>query len=146
MHDQIAIGSRIKAAREALGYTQSGISEMCGSKLRSWQEYEKGGRNPGSQVIAGLVNIGVNANWLLTGEGSMLLKAISAGSMPDGPIDRQVLRDVIEVLEDVLSESGRAVAPAYKAELILLLCDEITEQEGKRPGKESVARLLRLVS
>lgn len=75
MHDQIAIGNRIKAVRELLGYTQSGISKQCGSKLRSWQEYEKGGRSPGSQVIAGLVSIGVNANWLLSGEGEMLATA-----------------------------------------------------------------------
>lgn len=82
MHDQIAIGNRIKAVRELLGYTQSGISAQCGSKLRSWQEYEKGGRSPGSQVIAGLVSIGVNANWLLTGEGEMLTAANNGAAEP----------------------------------------------------------------
>lgn len=85
MHDQIAIGSRMKAAREALGYTQSDISTLCGSKLRSWQEYEKGGRSPGSQVIAGLVNIGVNANWLLNGAGEMLVKPDHGASETTGP-------------------------------------------------------------
>jgi transcriptional regulator with XRE-family HTH domain len=140
------LGQRLKLARESLGYAQKRMSEAVGGKVRSWQEYEANDKVPGSAVITGLVKLGINANWLLTGEGEMCLNALSPGSAPDGPIDRAVLRDVVEVLEEVLKETGRVVAPANKAELILLLCDEITEQEGKRPGKESVARLLRLVS
>ncbi len=75
--DEFEIGYRLKQLREALGYTQTGIAEAIGSKLRSWQEYERGSRIPGSQVIAGLVKLGVNANWVLVGEGPMLSKQAS---------------------------------------------------------------------
>jgi transcriptional regulator with XRE-family HTH domain len=146
VHGETTLGQRLKLCREALGYAQKGISEAAGGKLRSWQDYEADNKVPGSKIIAGLSRLGVNANWLLTGEGPMLLNQLSDGAEPEGPVDRGVLRDVVEVLEEVLAETGRVIAPANKAELILLLCDEITEQEGKRPGKESVARLLRLVS
>src|SRR5690606_41389100 len=69
LHDALPIlGSRLKRAREALGYTQKGIAEAVGSKLRSWQDYEAGKKVPGSQVIAGLVRLGVDANWLRSEE------------------------------------------------------------------------------
>ncbi len=68
-----ALSRRLKVVRERLGYTQTRIAEAVGGKLRSWQEYEKGARVPGSSVIAGLVELGVNANWVLTGKGAMLL-------------------------------------------------------------------------
>ncbi|KAB7624358.1 helix-turn-helix domain-containing protein [Alkalilimnicola sp. S0819] len=67
------VGERLRAAREALGYAQKGIAEAAGSKLRSWQDYEAGKKTPGSQVIAGLVSLGINANWILKGTGPMLL-------------------------------------------------------------------------
>ena len=71
--DEAAFSDRLRLVRERLGYTQSGISTAVGSKLRSWQGYEKGARVPGSSVIAGLVELGVNANWVLAGKGEMLL-------------------------------------------------------------------------
>lgn len=77
-----SFNSRLKYVREVLGYTQSGISEVCGSKLRSWQEYEKGSRVPGSQVLEGLVHLGVNVNWVLTGQGPMLSKD---AALPERP-------------------------------------------------------------
>lgn len=140
------LGQRLKLARKQLGLSQKAIAEEVGGKLRSWQEYEADKNIPGGLVITGLAKLGINSNWLLLGTGTMLLGSIAEGAAPEGPVDRGVLHDVVEVLEEVLAETGRVVAPAAKAELILLLCDEITEQEGKRPGKESVARLLRLVS
>lgn len=73
VHETSDLGNRMKKVRERLGYTQSGMSAAVGSKLRSWQEYERGSRAPGSAVIAGLARLGVNTNWLLTGEGSVLV-------------------------------------------------------------------------
>lgn len=72
MRGDINLGMRLKGVRERLGYAQKGIAEAAGSKLRSWQDYEAGAKMPGSQVIAGLAKLGINTNWLLTGEGPML--------------------------------------------------------------------------
>lgn len=148
MHTEENIHTRLRMAREALGYTQKRVAEAVGGKLRSWQDYESG-TVPGSAVIAGLVGLGINANWLLTGEGPIrteeLRNQLHPDAHADGPVDRHVLRDVLEVLEEVLQQQGRELAPAAKSELVLHLCDEIAEQEGKRPGKEKVARLLKLV-
>lgn len=72
MHESQTLGMRLKIARDHLGYAQKGMAEAAGSKLRSWQDYEADKKVPGSQIIAGLSALGVNANWLLLGEGPML--------------------------------------------------------------------------
>ncbi len=68
-----AVGLRIKEARSALGLTQKELCEKAGMKLPSVRDYELGNRIPGGEAVADLVSIGINANWLLTGEGAMLL-------------------------------------------------------------------------
>ncbi len=70
------LGDRLKQIRKSLGYTQKAIAEAIGSKLRSWQDYEAGKKVPGSQVIAGLSHLGINANWVLTGEGAIYIGGI----------------------------------------------------------------------
>lgn len=65
------LGARLKEVRVALECTQSGIAEKVGSKLRSWQDYENDKRSPGSLVMEGLARLGVNTNYLLTGDGPM---------------------------------------------------------------------------
>lgn len=99
MHTEKSLGKRLQQVRKALGYTQSGISDVVGSKMRSWQEYEKGSRTPGGQVFAGLVNIGVNANWVLTGEGPMLIKdlATSEGREKNDQIIAEVVSKAVQI-------------------------------------------------
>lgn len=119
MHKEIDISDRFKQLRDALGYTQTGIAEAIDSKLRSWQEYEKGARIPGSQVIAGLVRLGVNANWVLTGEGEMLIADIK-GKTPD-TLDEALLKTVIEAMEEAAIQMDIEFDPHKKAEIILAI-------------------------
>lgn len=72
--------ARLKSARAALGLTQAQMAEQSGVSARGYQGYEDGRSVPGGEVVAGMVRLGINANWLLTGEGDMLL----AGPRPGG--------------------------------------------------------------
>lgn len=45
---------------------------------RTYQDYERGLRAPGADAIECFVRAGINANWLLTGEGEMRLSSYSA--------------------------------------------------------------------
>lgn len=65
------IGGRIKAARESLGLSQDGLALAVGGSKRGIQDNEARNRVPGGEVICGMVRLGINANWLLTGEGPM---------------------------------------------------------------------------
>ena len=67
------IQARLKSVRTSLGLTQKGVAEKLCISARGYQVYEDGHSFPGGKVIEGFVNLGVNANWLLTGEGDMFL-------------------------------------------------------------------------
>lgn len=73
------IGGRIKAARNALGLTQDALAKLAGSPSKAGLQHNESGRAmPGGQMIGTLVRAGINANWLLTGEGPMLLADLNA--------------------------------------------------------------------
>ena len=139
MHDDAALAARLKTVRKALKYTQSRVSEAIGSKLRSWQDYEKGSMTPGGQVFAGLSRLGVNTNWLFTGEGPMLMAELESKTPTDW--NPELLRQVIEAVETALDVSGREMDPPDKAELILSIYDLYAES-GVSP---STAKIIKLV-
>lgn len=62
---------RLKIARDVLGLSQSAIAKAAGSSLPAWQGYESGKNIPGGKVFEGLARLGINVNWLLTGEGEI---------------------------------------------------------------------------
>ncbi len=63
----------MKAAREALNLTQARFCEQYGYKLRTYQKNEGGDSEAGICLAAAFVQAGINSNWILTGEGAMLL-------------------------------------------------------------------------
>jgi transcriptional regulator with XRE-family HTH domain len=82
------IGARIKAARKAIGMTQDTLARMAGATSnRGLQDNEAGKSMPGSQMIGALVAAGINANWLLTGEGQMRLADLAPP--PAAPVQEQ---------------------------------------------------------
>lgn len=81
------IAERLKAARAALGLKQTEMAAQSGVSPRGYQGYEDGRSVPGGEAITGFVRLGINANWLLTGEEPMLLADLkpplfSFGKMP----------------------------------------------------------------
>lgn len=142
---QPTIGSRLGSVRRAEGLSISSFSSKTGIPSSSLKKYESNHSMPGAEALQSIARFGINVQWLLTGEGPTRLGVIHPDAEPDGPVDREVLREVLRVLESVLQERGQVLAPHNKAELILLLCDEITEQEGKMPSRDKIFRLLKLV-
>lgn len=67
----MTVQERLKAVREAHKNTQKEIAVLLGISPRTWQDYEGGINVPGWKVLEGLAKLGFNANWILTGEGSM---------------------------------------------------------------------------
>ncbi|MFZ4540133.1 helix-turn-helix domain-containing protein [Propionivibrio sp.] len=68
-----AVGDRLKKARTELFLTQKELFTLSGIPVPSLQDYEAGKRMPGGDAVSALIRFGINANWLLTGEGPMLL-------------------------------------------------------------------------
>jgi len=70
----------MRQAREHLGLSQQELANSIGVSKRGIQDNETRNRVPGGEVINGFVDLGINANWLLTGEGEMLLSDVPYGT------------------------------------------------------------------
>lgn len=75
---RLEIGNRLKEARVYLNLTQEQTADAIGSKKTGYQANENGRTYPGGRVISGFIGLGINANWLLTGNGPMLKVDLSA--------------------------------------------------------------------
>lgn len=99
--------------------------------------------------MKGLLNGGVNINWLLSGEGPVLLAdltaAPSAAPVPDSPIDYELLQSLIESLETALAEHDLILAPRRKAAVIQLMY-EYCKLEDDVSAPVAVERFLKLVA
>lgn len=73
---------RIREFRESTGLSQAAFASKYGVTKSSYQKYELGLIQPGADAIEKLLAAGVNANWLLTGEGPMLLGDQASGTYP----------------------------------------------------------------
>jgi transcriptional regulator with XRE-family HTH domain len=67
------ISGRLRAARNKLELTQQTAADSFGVPFSTYKRYEGGINDPNKNVLEGLVRLGINVNWLLTGSGEMLL-------------------------------------------------------------------------
>lgn len=67
-------GSRLKVWRESQKLKQPEAASLLGVPASSYQKYEMDLLAPGAKAIEGFVRAGINANWLVTGEGEMQLR------------------------------------------------------------------------
>ena len=75
MNQKIAIASRLREVREYL-FGANGVDSIAKAlnvPVATWQNYELGVTIPGELLLAFLVVVGVDPNWLLTGEGERLI-------------------------------------------------------------------------
>ncbi len=89
--------------------------------LPSLKNYELAQRIPGGEAILALMHAGINANWLLTGEGPMLLADMA------GTLDRKRMQLALEAIEEGIEEANGTMAPAKKAQLLLAVYDLMEE-------------------
>lgn len=128
------IGARIIATREAMKMTQKAFASFCGMPLPSLKDYEAGKRMPGGESLQHFIDAGINANWLLTGEGPMLL-----GEKPhETALNAPRLTMAVEAVEEGLRSAKRTMPPTAKAELVATVYQALSEDDGPH-------RLLKLV-
>ncbi len=66
-----ALGARLREVRNAMGLNASKMAGLWQLERKTWERYEHGEGVPKSNVLMDLVHRGVNARWLLTGEGTL---------------------------------------------------------------------------
>lgn len=123
-----SLGGRIREGRKQLGLTQATLAQQTGIPLPSLKNYELGHRQPNVQALERLLDVGINVNWILKGEGPILLKDMSAEPpalhMPE-------LRLAVETIEEALQASRRAMPPERKADMVAGVYKLYVEGEGK---------------
>lgn len=135
--DLVVLGERMRLARAHLSLTQASISEQFGLSVRSYQKNEAGTNEAGMCLVADFIRAGINANWLLTGEGPMLLADLVA--KPEPP--RLNVRALAAILEGILQAGtppNKAVAAAFEFYQISIDRGLITA-EGIGEGREKAA-------
>ena len=115
------VAERIRTWRESIGSTQAQFSEQTGIPLRTLKGYEAGERLPGTEALIAIAKTGVNATWLLTGEGRMQAESeedkVSAfitvrerQSAPLPPQEAPSIKAQLAELEALLQEIPRPYA------------------------------------
>lgn len=68
----MTLSERLKTWRNYLKLTQEELADKSGVSKSAIQGYELGKRKPGSEALLSFIQLGLNAQWLLTGKGNML--------------------------------------------------------------------------
>lgn len=113
--DNLAIGERLAAAREAQRLTQVEFAERLDLSPRAYQNYERGERELPTTVLTALHAVfGIDPLWVLIGPGRDPRKAAASGK-PD------VLEAIVIAVETHLQRTHKKLVPAKKARLIKVL-------------------------
>lgn len=128
----------MKAARASLRLTQDELAKSVGGSKRGIQQNESGETEPGSTVLRGFLGLGINANWILTGEGPMRIDDLK----PAGTLDPARLKLAVETVEEGLHQTRRTMAPEKKAELVLAVYDLYADGVAAQ-AKERILRLVK---
>ncbi|MCH7575005.1 MAG: helix-turn-helix transcriptional regulator [Candidatus Marinimicrobia bacterium] len=80
------IAARLKKLRKARGLSQKAFSDSLSLPLRTYQSYESGDTALKAGVLRGMSTLGVNVDWLLTGQGNMEHLSTDAAAQTDALI------------------------------------------------------------
>ena len=148
----MTIGGRLKEWRSKNKVGQKDASAIFGVSYSTYQKYELDSSIPGGEAIEAFVKAGINANWLLTGQGPMLVAdTVSQPSAPIGDlvepmvvIDYQRLKLAIETIEEALSKHRSRLQPDQKAKAIGLMYQMYEEEDKKRAkaGQDRASTIL----
>jgi transcriptional regulator with XRE-family HTH domain len=127
------IGQRLAHVRGVK--SQADFAKELGIHKNTLGAYERIEREISATALARLVDIGWNANWLLTGEGpermDQLLRVAEEGAAYSGSQDlrERALRIAIEMIDEALAAARKELSTPQRAEAYVLLADLIMDEE-----------------
>ena len=72
----MSFSERIKKLRKHLGLSQKDFGEKIGVGTSHISQWERELSMPSSKALIGMANLGVNINWLLIGDGEMIMERL----------------------------------------------------------------------
>ncbi len=121
-----SLSMRLKEERKRLGMTQQEIADKVSITRETWSRYESAKIAPGSEVLLNLVNLGVDTNYILTGDRIISIDSLSSSSAMT-----------------TAEETGnyKAGIQLTQQELELIHCYRKVSEDGKK-SIEDIAKLL----
>lgn len=107
--------NRLKEERKKLGFTQAEAAEKCGISREMWGMYERGEYLPRSETLLSFEKIGININYLMTGEA----QKTNISTPKAFSIEEQELLDIFRQLE-----AGDRHALKRQAQMLLLMAEK----------------------
>ena len=116
MHE---ICARLKLWRASKKLTQPDAATNLGVPFRTYQNYEGGASSPNTEAWLAFARAGINTNWLLTGEGPMLLADLVPPVVPAvAPgINVDALEAIIEGALKITPNAPASQIAAFSARL-----------------------------
>lgn len=106
--ETVAIGQRIRAARDAVGIAQAALAEKIGVKAHTLWRYEAGRMRPGSEAIVGISReLGVSPHFLLHGT-----------PPPESRVEQDVPESFRIWREHIAPEVAPGLTPAVEARML----------------------------
>jgi transcriptional regulator with XRE-family HTH domain len=132
--DAHSVGLRLAKERERLKLSKVGLAEACGVRREMIGRYEKGEATPGAEVLAKLIAMGADVQYILTG--------VPAGGTPAVPQSAETPATEAELSqrEKVLVAKWRML-PAAEQDDIEEIVEKIEQAQalkrkhGKAPRK-----------
>lgn len=134
------IGARIREVLKLKEWNQDRLAAEISSTRRTVQDNIAGISAPNSTSLRGYIRIGVNVNWLLAGEGPMMLADLMKGA---APLDTELLKRVVAALEAEIDRLGAELTADEFAQCVALTYEHWCGRESG--GGDFVERLVRLV-
>ena len=133
------LNERMKIARLELKETQKHIAKLAGINLRTYINYEQGERETPVSVVVVYSSLGINPNWLLTGEGEMMRGKGEAEEVASEAVEalseNRMLEKIVLMLADMSEEvQGEVFAHVQKAKHLSDLERRVEELEAERAG------------
>jgi transcriptional regulator with XRE-family HTH domain len=146
-------GARLKQRREALKLTQEAVADTAGVSRTSYLGYEAGTHFPKDHALARIAEVlDTSVDWLMRGPAAKAETLADGGESAEPErtarlrgLDADVLVGVVVAVEEYLEREGIRLKPEKKAELVVLLYQDMVEkEEGEQLDQARLTRMIKL--
>lgn len=123
------IGQRLTEFRVIKGWSREEFARLLGGTKRGLQDNERGETMPGGKLLAHAHALGMNVNWLLSGDGEMLIADMQNPARKTkaatGKDQEDELDSALEICDRLLASRSLSIDSRNKSKLVMLIYDAI---------------------
>ena len=140
--DREAIGKRLEQIRG--NETQKDWAAHLGLPLKTYQNYERGLREPDARTYSALALAGWNLNWVVTGVGPRRIEALKPGTLAGPGMQPDMMQKAVESAIGVFQRFNKmpSASQLARASVLLYLMFTDTEPDPTEPVDQLLAKII----